>query len=108
MLLLSKDIIDCMRFHDVEKDTVYELSTIRTWLNKSFYRTAFNTTEKKMIIKQTLENKEGLKTLSKDKLGGKTAKDKVFFLSKDDIQNTDYGFNDGSVYYNETLRAAGI
>jgi len=103
MLLLSKDIIDCRQFHTVDEGTVWELSTIRTWLNKTFYRTAFNDTEQNMIKKQSLKNELN----DSETLGGKKTKDNVFLLAKDDILNTDYGFSGNTIYYDEKLRAAG-
>lgn len=107
LLLLSKDIIDCVPFHDVSEDAVWESSSIRKWLNKTFYGSAFNTTESNMIKKLTIDNGKGMKTLSTEKIGGVSTKDKVFLLSLADAQSEDYGFSGGAVYYDEKLRAAG-
>ena len=102
LLLMSRYILDVKPFHSVDEGTVWEKSTLRSWLNKDFYGTAFNDTEKSMIKKQTLSNKEN----DSKSLGGKNTKDKVFLLSVEDTNNTAYGFNDESEYYDITARSA--
>ena len=102
LLLISRYILDVKPFHSVDEGTVWEKSTLRSWLNKDFYGTAFNDTEKSMIKKQTISNKEN----DSGSLGGKNTKDRVFLLSVEDTNNTAYGFNDESVYYDITVRSA--
>jgi hypothetical protein len=102
VLLLSKYILDVKPFHSVDEGTVWEQSTLRTWLNKDFYNTAFDDTEKKMLKKKSIPNKEN----DSNSLGGKNTKDKVFLLSVDDTNNTKYGFNDENEYYDITARCA--
>ena len=63
---------------------------------------AFDDTEKKMLKKKSIPNKEN----DSNSLGGKNTKDKVFLLSVDDTNNTQYGFNDENEYYDITARCA--
>ena len=56
----------------------YVASSIRAWLNQDFYNTAFSTEQKERICETNL-------------FPGKTA-DRVFFLSKEEVTNTAYGF----------------
>ncbi len=60
----------------------YENSSIRKWLNEDFYNTAF-TYEQKSNIKSTEISEFSLT-------------DKVFLLSFDDVNSSEYGFNTGN------------
>ncbi|MBR6620855.1 MAG: Ig-like domain-containing protein, partial [Clostridia bacterium] len=59
----------------------YNISTLRNWLNKTFYNIAFSLEQKNNIILNDLEN-DG------------TIYDKVFILSIDELCSDKYGFND--------------
>ena len=101
LLLISKYILDNRPFHDIDEGTVWEKSTLRAWLNKDFYKTAFNDTEKGMIQKQSISNEYN----DSKTLGGKKTKDNVFLLTVNDTNNTGYGFNE-TEYYDSTVRAS--
>lgn len=89
----------------------YPSSSIREWLNKDFYNTAFTDSEKEEINITALNNdsyytlKEG-GTDSFD-LDSKTTKDKIFLLSYDDMRNSDYGFDSDNSSYDEARTAQG-
>lgn len=74
----------------------YETSSIRQWLNNEFYNTAFTNIEKKEIVITTLNN-NGSCTLEGssgyEKYDSKPTNDKVFLLSWDEVQNSDFGFS---------------
>ncbi|MBQ4348239.1 MAG: hypothetical protein IJC79_01315 [Clostridia bacterium] len=68
----------------------YETSSIRKWLNDDFYNTAFTDNEKKEISITTLNNDvvcSGEPAESRNE-----TKDKIFLLSYEDTQNSDFGF----------------
>lgn len=68
----------------------YETSSIRKWLNEDFYNTAFTSSEKEEISTTTLNN------YAQEYLGEiiyrNETKDKIFLLSYEDTQNSDFGF----------------
>ena len=77
-LLLSDQCLACRQFHTSYVNVLWEDCSIRTWLNNDFYSTAFNSSERNLIIGTTIDGCEN---------------DKVFLLTKDDLQNADYGFD---------------
>ena len=123
-LILCDTIIDVQAYQDGSKKkgakyyndrydeyyaSNYEYSTIRKWLNETFYDTAFSELQKAIIIATTLDN-----SLTTVKLNaGNTGKpeqyvcgdtiDNVFMLSTADIINTEYGFA-GSISTKDTAK----
>lgn len=81
-LLISKHSLVKKPFNE-ETDITWNDSSIRKWLNDSFYKSAFANAEKSMIIKSELKNKKNpdYKTSS-----GKKTKDKIFLLSVAEAQ----------------------
>lgn len=95
MTLLSKYVLDCQPFAtDKEQDkyeTVYwEMSSIRRWLNKYFYKTAFNKDEQNRIKLTKLKNSDDRYYNSDN---GNDTEDKVFLPTAVDMMNPDYGFS---------------
>ena len=75
ILVVSRYIIDGQPFNIVDETTTWETCSLRTWLNNTFYNTAFNSSEKSKI--QTV-------TLNTDVNNGRTCNptnDRVFLLS---------------------------
>ena len=99
-VVLSKSTIDSQEYYDntdVRKTngkTVYpnnyEYSNIRTWLNKTFYDTAFANTEKSAIVATTLDNSAFSTDYSKYDSNSTT--DNVWLLSYDEAMKAEYGF----------------
>ncbi|MBO4510775.1 MAG: hypothetical protein J5718_05465 [Lachnospiraceae bacterium] len=107
--LTSKYALECMPY-DSEEDlknrfpdgkgginwdnvnVTWEDSTLRTWLNNDFYNSAFGDEEKKLVAKQTLENKDNSYGNCTGK-GGNSTEDYVFIFSNEEIVNTDYGYD---------------
>lgn len=81
-LIISDKSLYGAKYNLTNTDVDWENCTLRSWLNNSFYDDAFSSTEKYSVCSATLKNNSGNDT-----------SDKVFILSKDDIQNTQYGFN---------------
>lgn len=55
-LLLSRYCLESMPYHQSYSEVCWENSSIRTWLNGTFYETAFNDEEKDRIISVSLDN----------------------------------------------------
>lgn len=111
-VVLSKSAIDSQEFYDnyvertIDGKTVYannyEHSNIRTWLNNTFYNTAFTSTEKKAIVATTLDNSAFSTDYSEYDSNSTT--DNVWLLSYAEAQNADYGFTTDTGY-TETRQA---
>ena len=90
MLVVSKKVLDILPYNVENKDTTWESSTIRRWLNEKFILAAFNDSEKKLIAEMTLTNEDNA-VYGTD--GGNATKDKIFILSQQDVTNPAYGFS---------------
>ena len=77
MLLLSKYGLDCKPFNEKKVAVMWETCTLRSWLNKEFYNTAFNSTEQSCILETyvvTEDSKWGVNPVN-------DTYDKLFLLS---------------------------
>ena len=77
-LLISKYALDCQRYNTSEKYVTWETCALRSWLNSTFYTTAFNVNQQSMIASTTLTNPDNP---SRGTEGGNNTTDKVFLLS---------------------------
>lgn len=90
-LLLSKYILDCKSYHNnYGENATWETSSLRKWLNSTFYNIAFSKKEKDRIILADIVNNDrkpfinlGFNLLSIAE-GGNDTKDNVFCLSIDE------------------------
>jgi hypothetical protein len=95
-LLLSKYCLDYKPYNDKYEPVTWEKSSLREWLNNEFYNKAFNDIEKNIIVESLIYNSSG--DVSTDSgyrwfvEGGNNTLDKVFLLSKDEITESDFGF----------------
>ena len=80
----------------------YAASSIREWLNKDFYETAFTTPQKANIETTTLDNS----AKSSSGFSSESTSDKIFLLSWSDAANRQYGFNPSS-FFDSAKRAKG-
>ncbi len=72
----------------------YEYSTIRKWLNDSFYNTAFNELQKQMIELTVVDNSYNtVNTELTNSFCCENTEDYVFLLSYQDAINSEYGFD---------------
>ena len=69
----------------------YAKSSIREWLNKDFYNTAFSSSQQSNILYTTLDN--SAYSTSYSAYDSESTTDKVFLLSYDDVLNSKYGFS---------------
>ncbi|MBD5105469.1 MAG: hypothetical protein HDT41_00530, partial [Lachnospiraceae bacterium] len=56
LFVLAETALDGKRFNESSSNVKWENSTIRSWLNDSFYNTAFNSNERKAIVEQDTTN----------------------------------------------------
>lgn len=82
-LLITKYIIDTKKYSLTKKNTTWEDSYIREFLNSEFYDVAFNDFEREQICEEYIIN---LNHRKYDTPGGNLTKDKVFLLSVDEIK----------------------
>lgn len=97
LLLISRYVLDCQKFHNDQTEITWETSDLRSWLNESFLKAAFSSEEQQMI---------NLSTLANPTVPGQTdpnvTQDKVFCLSIDEVMQYyefDYGFEDDDDLY---------
>ena len=111
-LLLCNSIIDSMEYyHNTSNRTEngetiysnnYAESNIRTWLNATFYETAFNELQQGIILTTEVDNS----AKSTNPYGNETyanngtnifacenTSDKIFLLSVEEVTNSNYGFD---------------
>ncbi len=84
VLLLSKYGLDGKMYNDSKTDVTWETCSLRKWLNESFYNDAFTNLEKEQIIQVVNRNDDNI---SFDVSGGSRTEDKIFLLSKDEVEN---------------------
>lgn len=80
----------------------WSTSSLRQWLNKTFYNTAFSIEEKKLIGTTFLENNSADGTWF-----GTDTGDKIFVLSYNDAVNSAYGFNSSNEELDEARKLKG-
>ncbi len=84
-ILLSESILDSQHFDFKSRScysNVYAKSDIRTWLNETFYETAFTRTQQSHIHTVTFDNGTLPKT-----------EDKIWLFNDRDVIDREYGFN---------------
>ena len=88
-LLLSRYALDSKQYNEDSGDFTWETCSIRSWLNKDFYQTAFSQVEQNAIVNSHLENKDATNLFGngfKGGIGGNDTVDKVFLLSVDEVK----------------------
>ena len=80
-LLISKYGLDVKPYNDTRTDVTWETCTLRSWLNWSFYSSAFGPEEKNRIKEVMNKNPDNSGHGTK---GGKNTKDRIFLLSIDE------------------------
>ena len=82
-LLVSKQCIDCKRYHKEHTELTWEECSIREWLNNEFYNEAFSEEEKMMIAESRITNPDN--SVYRSESGNDTL-DKVFLLSIEEVE----------------------
>lgn len=76
--------IEVLPFSEDKNNDTWENSSIRKWLNSTFYDTAFTDAEKEVILTKTVYNDEHENNPKWGRDGSQDTEDKVFLLSADD------------------------
>lgn len=97
LVLDSQDYFYSTSSRTIDGTTVYannyEHSHIRSWLNDTFYNTAFNSDEQAIIKTTTVDNSVASTGYSSNQYAGRDTNDKVFLLSYAEATNANYGLN---------------
>ena len=80
-LLLARDVILPVSFHETYAETDWEHCSLREWLNESFQETAFTDRERERILRTELDTPQNPGT---DSSGSGPAGDLVFLLSMEE------------------------
>ena len=89
LFVVADNAVDCKNYNDPLTKTTWENSTLRSWLNDSFYNEAFTNDEQEAIAEQNVVNENNPLY---DTEGGKDTNDKLYLLSIGEGMNGDYGF----------------
>ena len=84
-MLIAANCIDCRPFNNVDTDVTWETCSLRTWLNGSFYNTAFSDSERSRILQTYVTNPNP--PADYDAYGGNATYDYVFVLSYDECRS---------------------
>ncbi len=101
LFVMADMALDCKDYHDAGGDITWEDSSIRSWLNGSFYHTAFNSGEQEAVVEQTVKNEDNPAYGTE---GGNDTRDKVYLLSIDEVTKETYGFCSDSNIYSQSRR----
>ncbi len=77
-LIISQYALDCKPYNNTDTGTTWEKCTLRTWLNGTFYDTAFAAVHQKMIVSSTVTADKNPSYITSP---GNNTTDKVFLLS---------------------------
>ena len=80
-LLITDKLLDYVAYNDYNKDVTWETCSMRRWMNNTFLRTAFSSSERKKIASVTVDNPDNAKYGTE---GGSATQDKIFALSIDE------------------------
>jgi hypothetical protein len=92
LLLLSDKILATRVYNTPSANITWENSTVRAWLNDSFYNTAFTKSQQARINLSHLVNADNAGSGTP---GGNDTDDNVFLLSYNEAVTTAYGFSSG-------------
>lgn len=98
-LLVSDTVIDSREYFSQRKGTNgnaannYETSAVRSFLNDTFFNTAFSDKQKTNIVATEIDNGAASTGFENNKYATKNTTDNVFLLSYADAVNAEYGFS---------------
>ena len=100
--LVADRNLDCQEYNDTPADVTWETSTLREWLNGSFFNNAFSASEQSAIKNTRVINNDNPDYGTE---GGGDTTDQVYLLSIDEVTNGDYGFSISSSESAKSRRA---
>ena len=77
-LVISREIVDWKLFNEEYANVTWETSTIRNWLNDTFYNSTFSSDERARILTTTIDNPDNPASGID---GGNSTEDRLFLLS---------------------------
>lgn len=77
----------------------YKYSTIRKWLNGTFYNATFNNLQKSLIATTMVDNSAESTLRSNNNHACANTYDKIFLMSAKELTNSDYGFYKEALVY---------
>ena len=80
-LVVSKYGLDAQPYNKDDTSVTWETCTLRTWLNNTFYKKAFNAEEQAAILTTNVDNSKNQGYSKWSTSGGNDTQDKVFLLS---------------------------
>ena len=80
-LLISKEAVDCLPYHDSWADMTWEKCSLRAWLNNDFLEETFSPEERKCIVSSTVVNRD-----NSGNSGGAVTNDQVFILDISELE----------------------
>ncbi len=90
-LVLCNMIIDSQQWdYDGDYSNNYAESTIRNWLNDTFYNTAFSTEQKALILAVTVDNSVASTAYSTNEYACANTEDKVFLPSYAEVTTNEF------------------
>lgn len=107
LLLMADEALDTQKYNSDAGSsaigTFWATCSLRTWLNETFYTTAFDEAEQAAIVDTTVETPDNLFFGTN---GGDTVTSKVYLMSDADMTNTAYGFSPKFSEHSKTRRIA--
>lgn len=82
-LVISRESVDWKLFNEQYENVTWETSSLRNWLNDTFYNSAFNSDERSKILTTTIENPDNPDSVVD---GGNNTDDRLFLLSMFEVQ----------------------
>lgn len=82
-LVISRESVDWKLFNEQYENVTWETSTLRNWLNDTFYNSTFNSEERSKIFTTTVENPDNPDS-GVD--GGNNTEDRLFLLSVYEVE----------------------
>ena len=82
-LLISKYALDCQPYNEEYTYVTWETCTLREWLNQEFLDTAFSPAEATAIAETAVVNNDNRTYVTE---GGNDTTDKIFLLSRDEVE----------------------
>lgn len=65
LFIVADEAIECKDYNEEDENVTWESSTLRDWLNTSFYNTAFSSDEQNAIVEQTVLNEDNQEGVTK-------------------------------------------
>jgi tetratricopeptide (TPR) repeat protein len=84
LFIISKYVLEAMPYHNTDKDVLWAKSSLRSWLNGTFFKTAFDEEARARILSTELSTLHGV---SFGKYTGEKTTDRIFLLKSDECKH---------------------